>query len=173
MRNLTLFKETFKKWKIVEFNEWDTLGDGSTIFRFTTSDDSEIGILVPTIRPYYPHSNDPFKVTEPIVFPQVIYLHFERQLYCVEKGGEIETILLAMLDLAAKELKGVGPLHPKYIQYLRDVVKSRAIPIYHDCPFDNNDIEGQQGGADQPATAPQLKSEGKGKPKPKSEVRPQ
>ncbi len=32
--------------------------------------------------------------------------------------------------------------------------------------------QSEQGGADQPATAPQLKSEGKEKPKPESEVRP-
>jgi hypothetical protein len=31
----------------------------------------------------------------------------------------------------------------------------------------------QQGGADQPATAPELKSEGKDKPQPESKVRPQ
>lgn len=33
--------------------------------------------------------------------------------------------------------------------------------------------QGEQGGADQPATAPELKSEGKDKPNPESEVRPQ
>jgi hypothetical protein len=32
--------------------------------------------------------------------------------------------------------------------------------------------QGQQGGADQPATAPELKSEGKDKPQPESKVRP-
>jgi hypothetical protein len=34
-------------------------------------------------------------------------------------------------------------------------------------------IRGKQGGADQPATAPELKSEGKDKPQPESKVRPQ
>jgi hypothetical protein len=165
-------QETFKKWKIVEFNEWDTLGDGSTIFRFTTSDDSKIGILVPTILPHYPHADDPFEVKEPIVFPQVIFLHFKRQLYCVEKGGETETILLEMLNRAANELKGEDCLHSKYIKCLSGVVKSRTFPPYNSWPFDQHDLEAEQDGAGQPATAPLLKSESKDKPQPESEVRP-
>jgi hypothetical protein len=35
------------------------------------------------------------------------------------------------------------------------------------------DLKSEQGGADQPATAPELKSEGKDKPQPESKVRPQ
>ena len=51
-------RESFHKWEIAKFNEWDTLGDASIIFQFTTSDGSEIGILVPIIRPWYPPTDD-------------------------------------------------------------------------------------------------------------------
>jgi hypothetical protein len=137
-------QEAFKKWKITEFIQSDTLGDGSTIFRFKTSDNSEFGVLVPDIRPHTPRSDpadDPFKVTEPIVFPQVIYLYYKRQLYSVDKGSENETILLAMLNQAAKELKGEDSLDPRYIECLRFAVKFRKIPTYDELPFDKHDLD--------------------------------
>ncbi len=148
-------QEQFKKWEIVEFNHWDTLGDCSTIFRFKTSDDSEIGILVPTIQPHYPDTaatDDPFENVDvdPEIFPQVIFIYFKRQLYLVEKGSATETILLAMLERAAKKLKGEDLLNPKYIECLREVVKSRNIPPYNFCPFDLLDSEDEQNAAPKP-----------------------
>jgi hypothetical protein len=136
--------ERFKKWEIAKFNQWDTLGDYSTIFQFTTSDDSEIGILVPTIWPHYPDTEDPFDESEPVIFPQVIFLHFDSQLYRIAKDGETEEILLAMLDRAAEELRGEGPVHPIYIEHLREIVKSRNIPAFDDWPLDQYNLDGQQ-----------------------------
>lgn len=136
--------ESFKKWEIAKFIQWDTLGDHSTIFQFTTSDDSEFGILVPTIRPHYPRTDDLFEETEPIVFSQVIFLYFKMQLYRIEKEGESEAKLLAMLDRAANELKGEGALNPRFIKYLRGVVNSRTIPPYDDWPLDDQNLGGQQ-----------------------------
>ncbi|MCB1079746.1 MAG: hypothetical protein KDM64_18155, partial [Verrucomicrobiae bacterium] len=87
--------KSFKKWEIAKFSQWDTLGDSSTIFQFTTSDGSEFGILVPTIPPYYPNTTgDPFEKSEPVISPQVIFVHFNRRLYRIEKSGETEAILL-------------------------------------------------------------------------------
>ncbi|MCB1229042.1 MAG: hypothetical protein KDN19_02185 [Verrucomicrobiae bacterium] len=144
--------EQFKKWRIEDFILWDTLGDVSTVFKFATSDRSEIGILVPTIRPYYPpkpNTDDPFDRSDPVFFPQAIYLHFNRQLYPIEEGSEAEEILLAMLDRAAKKLTGEGALHPGYIECLREIVKSRKIPPFDDWPFDRCNLDGQQGADDQ------------------------
>ena len=138
-------QEQFKKWEIVKFDKWDTLGDCSTLFEFKTSDESEIGILVSTIRIHYPQSDDPFgKRLEPEVFPQVVFLCFKRQLYRVEKGSETETILLAKLERAAKKIKDEGFLHSKYIDCLSEVVKSRNIPDYKFCPFDHIELEDQK-----------------------------
>ncbi len=140
-------RESFHKWEIAKFNEWDTLGDSSTIFRFTTSDGTEIGILVPTISPWHPpraDDGDLFAHTEPVVFPQVIFLHYRKRLYRIDKGGESEAKLLAMLDRAAKELNDEGLLHPNYIKYLRGIVNTRTIVPYGSWPLGDYDLSEQQ-----------------------------
>ncbi len=146
--NWKTISERFKKWDIVEFNQWYRLTDYSIIFRFKTSDGSKIGVLLTSsssdLNPKdrkveLTGAYDPFDAPP---FPRTIFLLFEKQLYRIEKGGETETRLLTMLKRAATNLESDGDKNPKYIERLREIVKSRT-NNYANFPMTKAEVEGK------------------------------
>ncbi len=127
--------ERFMKWKITEFEYGGGIADGGSLgFRFKTADGAAFDVLV-VCSSWWTEQDWKRK-------HQPIYLWFQDKAYRIPKDGEAEKRLLVMLNQAAMKLKGVGRKHPRYIERLRDVVKSRALPD-NDWPFDRLDLKEQ------------------------------
>jgi len=86
-------------------------------------------------------------------------------------GRDVEFKKTGEFSIEAETI--VGYLTPKTPQSMSDDQRERILNLVYILSMQRSPIKSEQDGADQPATAPESRSEGNKRAKPKSEVRPQ
>ncbi|MEM7600213.1 MAG: hypothetical protein AAF357_02220, partial [Verrucomicrobiota bacterium] len=76
---------------------------------------------------------------------QPIYLWIDEKAYRVKPGEKNEERLIAILNRAARDLRGDGYRHPKYLIRLLDVIESRDNRLHSGWPLDRLEYQSDSG----------------------------